>query len=355
MTDFLNPNLAQLAAYRAPLPRSGSKLDAMENPYGLPAELQPAWAQRLAQVAMHRYPDAAARELSTALQSRLNLPTDWSLMLGNGSDELIQLLCLAVARPGAVVLAPDPSFVMYRHLALACSLRFEGVPLQADFSLDLGAFLATIERTQPALIFLAQPNNPTGNLFAIEAITAICEAAPGWVVLDEAYVAYAGGDASALAQRYERVLVLRTLSKWGLAGLRLGYLLGPSHWLAEIDKLRLPYNVNVLSQAAGLFALEHAAVFDQQVAEICQQRAWLAQALAQLPATTVFPSAANFLLVRQSSVQAQKVYAALAAEQIWIKNLDGAHPALQGCLRPSLGTPQENQQLVAVWRDCLAA
>ena len=352
--DWPNPALAQLAAYRAPPPRRGSKLDAMENPYALPEELRPALAERLAAVEFNRYPDAGGGALKAALAGRFAFPPGWELLLGNGSDELIQLLCLAVARPGAVVMAPEPSFVMYRHLALACGLKFVGVPLAEDFSLDVAAFTAAIDQHAPDLIFLAQPNNPTGNLFAEDALAAVCARAPGWVVIDEAYLAYAGADSAALAAAAERVLLLRTLSKWGLAGLRLGYLAGPQAALAELEKLRLPYNINVLTEAAVLFALEHGEVFDGQVAQLCQERGRVAAALAALPGTTVYPSAANFLLVRQAPAQAALVLAALSAENIWIKNLDGAHPALSGCLRPSLGTPAENDRLLAVWRSAVA-
>ncbi len=351
--DILAPNLAQLKAYLAPPPSQAIKLDAMENPYALPDSLKTAWLERLAQVTFNRYPDANAVDLKQALRQRFATAPGWELLLGNGSDEIIQLLCLAVARPGAVVMAPEPSFVMYRHLALACNLQFAAVPLGEDFSLDPAAFVAAIERHQPALVFLAQPNNPTGNVFAESAVRAICEAAPGLVVIDEAYIAFAGGDCAALAAEYGHVLLMRTLSKWGLAGLRLGFLQGPAAWLAELEKLRLPYNINVLTQTTVLFALEHAQVFDQQVELLCAERERVAGVLATLPATRVYPSAANFLLCRQSAAQASTVLAALREAGVLIKNLHGSHPALEGCLRPSIGTPQENDQMLKIWRQAL--
>lgn len=349
---LLAPNLDQLKAYQAPPPRPDAiKLDAMENPYALSPELRRAWLAHLGQVDFNRYPDASAAALKQSLLQRFAMPADWDLLLGNGSDEIIQMLCLAVAKPGAVVMAPDPSFVMYRHLALACNLRFVPVPLDDQFQLDSEAFLAAMRKDKPALVFIAQPNNPTGNRFDEAAVCAICAAAPGLVVIDEAYIAFAGGDSLALAAEFENVLLMRTLSKWGLAGLRLGFVQGPHDVIAQLEKLRLPYNINVLTQASGEFALRHAEAFDQQVDVLCAERTRLADALGRLPGTTVFPSAANFLLVRQSPAQARAVLEALSQAGVLIKNLDGGHPALSGCLRPSIGTPEQNQRLIDVWSE----
>lgn len=360
MSDCLNsfaPQLQKLQAYVAPAPSTNTarqiKLDAMENPYPIPEKLKQAWLQRMSRVAFNRYPDAAALELKAALAGAFPTPNNWPFLLGNGSDEIIQMLCMAVAKPGACVMAPDPSFVMYKHLAVACGVDFHAVPLQDDFSLDRAAFLAAIEQHQPALIFIAQPNNPTGNAFAVEDVEDICAAATGLVVLDEAYIPYADGDSTALAARHEGVLLMRTLSKWGLAGLRLGFLQGPEKYLAELEKLRLPYNINVLTQETAVFALEHPDVFGEQIQILRAERELLIAALAELPGTQVYPSATNFLLVRQSPEQAAKVFQALQAAGLLIKNLSGGHPALQGCLRPSVGTPEENQALVSVWTEAL--
>ena len=344
------PALDQLKAYQAPPPRpDATKLDAMENPYALPADLRQAWLERLAQVDFNRYPDATAAPLKRALTQRFAMPSSWDMLLGNGSDEIIQMLCLAVARPGAVVMAPDPSFVMYRHLALACNLRFVPVPLDDQFQLDTDAFLAALQREQPALVFIAQPNNPTGNRFDEDAVRAICAAAPGLVVIDEAYLAFAGGDSLALASAFDHVLLMRTLSKWGLAGLRLGFIQGRKALIDELDKLRLPYNINVLTQASVEFALANSSAFDRQVEVLCAERTRMAEALDALPGTRVFPSAANFLLVQQSPEQGRAVLDALSQADILIKNLDAGHPALVGCLRPSIGTPEQNTRLIEVW------
>lgn len=350
MDQLLAPNLKHLKAYQAPPPRpDATKLDAMENPYALPADLRQAWLQQLGQVDFNRYPDASAAKLKAALLDRFSMSDDWRMLLGNGSDEIIQMLCLAVARPGATVMAPDPSFVMYRHLALACNLKFVPVPLNDQFELDAQGFITAMQAEKPALVFIAQPNNPTGNRFDEQAIQAICAAAPGLVVIDEAYIAFAGGDSLALAEQFDNVLLMRTLSKWGLAGLRLGFIQGPAKWIDELEKLRLPYNINVLTQASAEFALAHAQAFDQQIDVLCAEREKLAAALAAMRGTTVYPSAANFLLVRQTPQQARAVLEALSQAGLLIKNLDTGHPALAGCLRPSIGTPEQNQHLLEVW------
>ena len=177
------------------------------------------------------------------------VPDDMELLLGNGSDELIQILALAVNRPGAVLMSVEPSFVMFRMVATSTGIRYVGVPLTPEFSLDAAASAAPpCANTSPALTFIAYPNNPTGNLFDADAIRAVIEASPGLVVVDEAYHAFAGRSFLPELARYPNLLVMRTLSKLGLAGLRLGMLIGRPEWLSELDKLRLPYNVNVLTQ-----------------------------------------------------------------------------------------------------------
>lgn len=348
--SVLRPELLGWRAYHVADSAGMVKLDAMENPYALPPELQQELGRRLGRAELHRYPDPTARALRPLLRERLGLPEDMELLLGNGSDEIIQVLCQAVARPGAVVLGVEPSFVMYRVSALAAGLRYESVALRPDFSIDPGALLAAIDRHRPSLVFLAFPNNPTGNLFDRSAMTAVIERTPGLVVIDEAYQAYAGG-ATFLGDlgRHRNVVVMRTLSKLGLAGLRLGLLVGRAEWLGEFDKLRLPYNVNVLTQIAAAFALEHLDTLVGQARSVLAARATLAAALAALPGVTVFPSDANFITFRVAG--AGRVFAALKARRVLIKNLDGGHPLLAGCLRVTVGRPEENSAFL----DALAA
>lgn len=344
---LVRPEIQALKSYHVPDSRGLIKLDAMENPYPWPEALKPAWLEALRRVDLNRYPDPAAAALKQRLREALAVPDDAELLLGNGSDELIQMILLSLARPGAVVLAPTPTFVMYAQIATAVGMRFVGVPLQNDFALDRAAMLRAIEEHRPAAIFFSYPNNPTGNLFDPRDVDAVLEAAPGLVVLDEAYHAFAGASYMDRLARVSNLLVMRTLSKQGMAGLRLGLLAGAPAWLAEFDKVRLPYNINSLTQVSIEFALAHREVFDQQCAEICTEREKLYPALARLSDIEVWPSRTNFLLFRVASRPAGLVYEGLRAAGVLIKNLDPAGGPLAGCLRVTLGTPSENSAFLA--------
>lgn len=343
--SVLRPELFGWSAYHVADSVGLIKLDAMENPYTLPDEIREELARSLGTAPLNRYPDAGAGELVAEMRARLDIPPEAAVLLGNGSDELIQILCQAVARPGAVVLGVDPSFVMYRVSALAAGATYVGVPLGEGFALDRGAILRSIERHRPALIFLAYPNNPTGNLFDDAILREVVEAAPGIVVIDEAYQAFAGATWMPQLARHRHVLVMRTLSKLGLAGLRLGYLAGAPEWIGELDKLRLPYNINVLSQIAATVALRHLPVLTGQAARLVEERARLTASLERLPGTRVFPSRANFVTFRIP--RGPDVFAGLKAGGVLIKNLDAAHPSLRDCLRVTVGTPEENTRFLA--------
>jgi histidinol-phosphate aminotransferase len=327
------------------------KLDAMENPFELPAELQAELGARLGAVAIHRYPGARIDELKQALARYVNLPDGCALMLGNGSDELISLLAMGCDLPGASVLAPLPGFVMYAMSAQLQGLNFAGVPLTADFELDEPAMLAAMREHRPAITYIAYPNNPTANLWSADTIRRlIAEAAlfGGLVVMDEAYQPFSSrswlDEIRAHPADNAHVLLMRTLSKFGLAGVRIGYLLGPKAVVHEIDKLRPPYNVSVLNAECALFALEHAEVFAQQAAQIREQRALLIEALGRMPGFEPFPSEANMVLVRVPD--AQRCFDALKARGILVKNVSKMHPLLTHCLRLTVGTPSENAQLI---------
>lgn len=330
------------------------KLDAMENPYSWPEDIQQRWLETLKACPINRYPDPAGRALCDNLRHRNNVPEHASLLLGNGSDEIIQILLMALPSDAAV-LAPEPGFVMYRQIARSLGLNYVGVPLTAEFALDLPAILAAIAEHQPAVTFIAYPNNPTGNLFDADAIKAIIAASPGLVVVDEAYAPFA--DASFMNElgNYSNLLVMRTVSKLGLAGLRLGYLSGPTELIAELDKVRLPYNINSLTQATVNFALEHGEFLTRQTAAIRAERAVVAAALQALPGVTTYPSAANFILFRTQSGAADAVFASLKTQGILIKNLSGQGGLLSDCLRVTIGKPDENQAFLAALAIALAA
>lgn len=328
------------------------KLDAMENPYPLPPALQQALGERLGAVALNRYPAERTAELARALARHAGVGDEVGVTLGNGSDELIGLLTLAVAQPGASVLAPVPGFVMYEALARQQRLNFVGVPLRADdFQLDEAAMLAAIDEHRPALIYLAYPNNPTGTLWDAAVIERIARAAPGLVVMDEAYQPFAAANSLALMARQPNVLVMRTMSKFGLAGVRIGYLLGAAELVGQVEKLRPPYNISVLNAEAALFALEHADVYAGQAAELRQQRERLFGALQALPGVQAWPSQGNMILARVQDAAA--TFAALKARGVLIKNVSALHPLLANCLRFTVGTPDDNTRLLAELPSCL--
>jgi histidinol-phosphate aminotransferase len=351
--DLVRDEIRALKAYHVAPAQGLVKLDAMENPYALPPELAAEMGRRLAQVAVNRYPDPTAPGLRQALRRAMAIPDALEVLLGNGSDEILQIITLALARPGATVLALEPSFVMYRMGAIAAGMRYVGVPLRPDFTLDEAAVLAAIAAEKPALTWIAYPNNPTGNLFAREAILRIVAASPGLVVVDEAYYAFSGG-ASLLDElgRHPNLVLVRTVSKLGLAGLRVGLAIGTADWLAEFEKLRPPYNVNSLSMAAAQLLLERGDVLEEQTARIVAERGRLESALDALPGVRRFPSAANFILVRVPDGPA--AFDALKARGILVRTFHGSHPLLAHCLRLTVGTPQENARLIEALASALS-
>jgi histidinol-phosphate aminotransferase len=334
------------------------KLDAMENPYGLPPALQAELGLRLGQLALNRYPDGRVNDLRAALARYAGMPEGYELMLGNGSDELISLLAMACDVPGASILAPVPGFVMYAMSAQLQGLAFHGVPLTPEFELDVVAMLGAIARHKPSITYIAYPNNPTANLWndaAIEKIIAAVGEQGGLVVMDEAYQPFAARSwierIRAKPEVNGHVLLMRTLSKFGLAGVRLGYMMGPAALIAEVDKVRPPYNVSVLNYECALFALEHAEVFAVQAQEIKTQRAMILEALKALPGVRAWNSDANMILLRVPD--AAKAFEGMKARKVLVKNVSKLHPLLVNCLRLTVGTPHENQLMLAALKESL--
>ena len=330
------------------------KLDAMENPFRLPPALQHELGERLGRVAINRYPSQCVADLAAALARHVQLPPGCKLIVGNGSDELIDILSVACDVPGAVVLAPLPGFVMYEMSARLRGLQFVGVPLTAHFELDEAAMLAAIERHRPALTYIAYPNNPTANLFddaVIDRIVAAVGAQQGLVVFDEAYQPFSSRTWLQRMAQHEHVLVLRTLSKFGLAGVRLGYLCGHEALLGEIDKVRPPYNVSALNAEAALFALEHADEYARQAALLCRERSRLQAALAGIAGVQAFPSDANMILVRVPD--SARAFAGMKERGVLVKHIAGLHPLLANCLRLTVGAPEENDAMIAALKASL--
>ena len=346
--DLIRPEIRALAAYHVAPSEGMVKLDAMENPYPLPPAMRRELAQVLAGVELHRYPDPRAPKLRELLKRKMNVPAGMEVLLGNGSDDLIQVLALALARPGAVMMYPTPTFVMYAMNAAFSGMRAVAVPLREDFSFDADAFLERMKAEKPALVFLAYPNNPTGVLYEEKDIERVIRACPGLVVLDEAYHVFAGRTFMSRLAEFSNLLVLRTVSKLGLAGIRLGYLAGPPAWIGELDKVRQVYNVNVLTQAAASFVLERLEVLEAQAAQIRKDREALKAELEKLKGVTVFPSAANFFLMRVADAPA--TFEALRRQGVLVRNL---HPGVKDCLRVTVGTPDENRILLTALREAL--
>ena len=335
------------------------KMDAMENPFGLPPALQAALGQRLGALALNRYPGPRTEVLRDALARHAGMPEGWALILGNGSDELISLVALACARPGAQVLAPLPGFVMYGMSAQLQGLGFTGVALTPDFELDAAAMEAAIAEHRPAITYIAYPNNPTATLWDDTAVLRTIDAAGaqgGIVVIDEAYQPFASRTwldrMRAEPARHGHVLLMRTLSKFGLAGVRLGYLMGPAALVHEIDKVRPPYNVSVLNSEAALFALEHADVFAAQAAELRAGRDLLVAQLRALPGVLkVWDSEANMVLLRVPD--AARTFEGMKNRKVLVKNVSTMHPLLAGCLRLTVGSAADNAQMLAALQASL--
>ena len=355
----IRPDVRAMHAYVVQDSDGLLKMDAMENPFGLSPTLQAELGQRLGALALNRYPDAGSAQLQAALARYVDMPAGCALLLGNGSDELISLLALACAQPGATVLAPIPGFVMYAMSAQLQGLGFVGVPLTADFELDEAAMLAAIAEHRPAITYIAYPNNPTATLWDAAVVQRIVDAVGaqgGIVAMDEAYQPFASRTwldrMRAEPARNRHVLLLRTLSKFGLAGVRLGYLIGPAALVAEIDKVRPPYNISVLNCEAALFALEHADVFAAQAAELRAQREQLISALRAMPGIEkCWDSEANMVLVRVQD--AARTYARMKERKVLVKNVSTMHPTLAQCLRLTVGSADDNARMLAALQASL--
>jgi len=354
---LVRADIRNMSAYHVPDSSGMLKLDAMENPFpwpgSLPQAMQQQWLETLQQVSANRYPDPQCAEVKQQLKNVFAAPEGCELLIGNGSDEIIQLLIQALATEKSTVMAPEPGFVMYKVLADINRVNFLGVTLQDDFELDMPAILSAISDYQPQLIFLACPNNPTGNCWSLENIEEIANAANGLVVVDEAYSSFTEQTAMPLALQHNNLVVMRTLSKIGLAGLRLGYLVGVAEWIHEFEKIRMPYNINVLTQASVSFALQHFDFLEKQTAQLKENRQRLMAQLSEIDAIKVFPSQANFALVRVPEGKAGQTFTSLKQQGVLIKNLDGGHPLLKDCLRITVSTEEENSRFLSAFRNAL--
>lgn len=347
---WIRKEILEQTGYRVDIHDCPVKIDAMENPYSLPPYLQAALGERLQKVALNRYPEAGALQLRSRYADYFGVDADM-LMLGNGSDELISILCNALAPRSASILIPTPTFAVYRIVARNHGCRILEVPLGDDFDLDLPAMLDVIRGQQPALVFISNPNNPTGNVFDPKKIEALLEASEGLVVVDEAYFPFAGITLVPLLATYGNLVILRTLSKVGLAAIRVGFLMAAAELVRELDKVRLPYNINSLSQVGAAFFLDEEAVFLEHIRSIISNREMLFKQMKKLAGIRLFPSAANFIFF-SCEYDADSIYSDLLNRGILIKNLN--EPGrLRNCLRVTIGNSSENVQFLEALCECL--
>ncbi len=353
ISSVFRKEVLAMSAYKVVDAQGLIKLDAMENPYNWPEDIKKDWLETLRDCQLNRYPDPEARHLTQTIKRLNHLSDQFEVLLGNGSDEIIQLLLMALPEK-STVLAPDPGFVMYKQLSDCLGLNYLGIPLLEDtFDLDLPAMLAAIEQHQPSVIFLAYPNNPTGNLFNETSVLEIINTAKGLVVIDEAYEPFANASFINALGQYDNLLVMRTVSKLGLAGLRLGYIIGNQAIIEQLNKIRLPYNINILTQISADFALSNKTLFDQQTQKICDERVIVFKQLNEIDGITAYPSAANFILFRTPKNKASEIFSSIKQQGILIKNLSSQGGLLSDCLRVTIGRPKENQAFLRALRNSL--
>ncbi len=339
---LLRPEIRQMTAYAVDYKPVRIKLDANENPYPLPDRVRQKALAVLEKTEVHRYPDAEAHELKREVGRWIGVPEEM-LLLGNGSDELIQMIATAFGKEGAYLLFPEPTFGMYQIAALTLGQRPHAVLLTENWELPLEAMLEAIRTVRPRIIFLSYPNNPTANCFDREVMERILQVSNGIVVIDEAYFPFSKKTFLPSLAHYEHLLILRTLSKIGMAGLRVGVLIGQPPLIQEINKIRAPYNLNVLSQAVAQVVLQEWAALELQIAQIIAERERTYSQLQTIPGLTTFPSEANFFLLRCAQ-GALKLWDYLVEQGILVRRYPN-HPLLQDTLRVTVGQPTENDEL----------
>ncbi len=338
---LVKKNVLRLNAYNAQEIPCRIKLDANESPYGFAGSIR-----NISGIHTNRYPDPDAKALKKIIAKDLKIKPE-NILHGNGSDEFIYYLITTFGGP---VLYPVPTFSMYGIISLSLGERIIEIPLDKAFDLDLKKTLSLIKKKNPKIIFLSRPNNPTGNCFSEKRIRKIIQATKGIVVVDEAYHPFSDhGGFLPFLRNYENLVVMRTLSKIGLAGLRLGFLIAGSEIIREVNKVRLPYNVNSLSQAIAINALKDRKSLRTAIAKIVAERKKLFADMEKIPAITPYPSEANFILFKTG--RATSVHSALMKKGIHVKNINDI---MKNCLRVTVGTPRENVFFLKTLKQVLA-
>ncbi|MBW0454088.1 MAG: histidinol-phosphate transaminase [Candidatus Kinetoplastibacterium crithidii] len=356
--DFISRTIRQDIQETTSYPISDAsgliKLDAMESPYELPNELREKISKRISLLSFNRYPSTNKKELIRTIKHAFNIPSEADVLFGNGSDELIQLIIQSCCAPGDIVLSPSPSFVYFEMASKFNHAKFVDVPLNNNFQLNMIEMLSAIEKHKPKVIFLAMPNNPTGSLWNNNEVQKIIDNAPGLVVIDEAYQAFTDYTWMQMITKLPNILVLRTVSKIGLAGLRFGYLSGNRDWISQINKVRPPYNINILTENAILEIISNKNILDEQTKQILKNKELLKSELEKFSDITVFPSHANFILIKIcNKFDATDLYEKLKKGGVLIKNLSNSHYLLKNCLRVSIGTFEENLILLNILKNLI--
>ena len=339
------PDLADLLPYRAPQMSAPVKLNTNESPYPPPEGVMAELGRRIASLPMHRYPDRDFTELREGLSRHLGVLTD-RVWLANGSNEILLQLMLAFGGADRRAMTFEPTYAMHSHITRVSGTRLLRARRNPDFTMHLDATVEAIRKQEPDIVFLCSPNNPTGNTNTEEEVDAVCKASSGLVVLDEAYVEFAGGSLIQLIEDHEHLAVVRTFSKaWRMAGARLGYLVAQPWVTEQILKVRLPYHLSALTQAAGLTALAHAKEITAHVQTLVHERERLWDELSTTRGVTAFPSRANFILFRCETKPATDVWNALLEKGVLVRDFSETQ-GCDGCLRVSVGTPEQNERFL---------
>jgi histidinol-phosphate aminotransferase len=345
-------DVAMMEGYHSPQIDVAVRLNTNESPAPPPPELGERLAKVVQDLTWHRYPDRGYRELRSALADLHGVEPE-QVFAANGSNEVLQTLCLAYGGHGRSVAVFEPTYALHSHIARLTGTGVVEGERDAGFGLDLAEVRRVIDTAQPAITFLCSPNNPTGMVEPEAVIREVAGMAPGLVVVDEAYGQFAPWSALELVDDERPLVVTRTYSKtWAMAAARLGYLVGPRWLVAELDKVVLPYHLDVLKQAVGTLALELHDQMQARVAGIVEERGRLVAALAELP-VDLWPSGANFVLFRPRTHDGAAVWQGLVDRSVLVRNCS-SWPRLEGCLRVTVGTPEEDDIFLTALAEVLA-
>ncbi|MGH2793939.1 MAG: histidinol-phosphate transaminase [Actinomycetota bacterium] len=345
-------DLRGIAPYRAPQADAAVRLNTNESPWPPPEGFLKDLAERITRAELNRYPDREVRALRDGLGARFTWPGD-GVWVANGSNEIIQTVLLAFGGAGRRALAFTPTYAMYPHISAVTATEYVERPVEEPWVLDPAAVAATVAEVGPAITFVCSPNNPTGTVQSLDVVRAALDSGPGLVLVDEAYGEFGGESATAILGRHDRLAIVRSFSKsWRLAGARLGYLLAHPWLIEALQITRLPYHLSALSQACGEVAVRHAGAALSAVEEIVVERDRLSKELQRVRDVEVFPSAANFVLVR-TPLEGPALWKALVDRGVLVRDFSSMH-GLARCLRVTVGTSEQNATFVEALRGVLA-